>query len=198
MDAVVDPLVLATPSLSDSVLADIGRRRGSRVHFSEEKVKYLNVAIRYACLCTRDRLAHFLAQLFHESWGLYYMEEIASGEDYEGREDLGNIQRGDGRRYKGRGPIQLTGRANYRRYGALLDLDLEAEPEMASGPDVGFLVAAWYWLDHGMHALADHSSEDPEAAFRAITRTINGGYNGLEDRRAWLGAAWGALSFMDE
>jgi len=131
-------------------------------------------------LLTGARREMFLAQLGHESVGLKYMEEIASGEAYEGRRDLGNAYIGDGRKYKGRGPIQLTGRANYRRFGKLLGLDLEGEPELAASPEVGFRTAVMYWTDHGLNALAD--ADD----YRQITRRINGGYNGWDDRKNWL------------
>src|ERR1700704_2715751 len=79
----------------------------------------------------------FLAQLAHESGELRYMEELASGSAYEGRKDLGNTQPGDGKRYKGRGPIQLPGRANYRAAGKALGYDLEGMPELAARPEVG-------------------------------------------------------------
>lgn len=125
------------------------------------------------------RESAFLAQLAHESGGLRYWEEIASGSDYEGRADLGNTRHGDGRRYKGRGPIQLTGRANYRRAGAVLNLNLEDNPEQVATHGIGCLVAAWFWADKKLNELADEGTED---AFRRITRRVNGGYNGWQDR----------------
>lgn len=136
------------------------------------------------------REAAFLGQLAHESGGLRYWEEIASGAAYEGRADLGNTQPGDGRRYKGRGPIQITGRANYRQAGAALDLDLIAHPEQAATTSTGFLIAAWFWDSRRLNALAD---EDTEDAYRRITRRINGGYNGWQDRRAYWVRARAAL-----
>jgi putative chitinase len=125
---------------------------------------------------TRLRMAAFLSQLAHESADLRYMEEIASGEAYEGRKNLGNVNPGDGKRYKGRGPIQLTGRANYQAYGELLELDLINNPEQAASPEVGFKIAALYWHIKKLNALADLEN------MKEITRRINGGYNGLEDR----------------
>ncbi len=122
------------------------------------------------------REAAFLAQLAHESGELRYMEEIASGSAYEGRKDLGNTQPGDGKRYKGRGPIQLTGRANYQKYGGLLGLDLVNNPTIAATPEVGFRIAGQFWKLNGLNALADQQD------IRQITRRINGGYNGLDDR----------------
>ena len=141
--------------------------------------KPLNDAMREG-LITGARREMFLAQLGHESAGLKYMEEIASGEAYENRRDLGNTHVGDGKRFKGRGPIQLTGRANYRRFGKLLGLDLEGDPKVAAEPEVGFRVAVMYWTDRNLNALADAND------YRQITRRINGGYNGWEDRCNWL------------
>lgn len=122
------------------------------------------------------RKAAFLAQLAHESGELRYMEEIASGAAYEGRKDLGNTQPGDGKRYKGRGPVQLTGRANYAKYGPLLGLDLVSHPEIAATKEVGFRIAGLFWMAHDCNKLAD------AGAFKAITKKINGGLTGYDDR----------------
>lgn len=132
--------------------------------------------MREAQIVTPRRAVAFIAQLGHESDSLRYFEEIASGAAYEGRRDLGNTQPGDGRRYKGRGPIQLTGRANYRAAGRALGLNLEENPYQAARPPVGFRIAGWYWRSRDLNALADGEN------FREITRRINGGYNGWADR----------------
>lgn len=145
----------------------------------KDAAKYLpllNAAMDEAEINTKLRLAAFLAQVAHESGQFRYMEEIADGSAYEGRKDLGNIQKGDGKRYKGRGPIQLTGRANYKKCGEALGLDLETNPELAGDPGTGFRIACWYWTTRKLNALADASK------FDAITKAINGGYNGKEDR----------------
>ncbi len=139
----------------------------------------LNAAMTYGSITTCARRAAFLAQLAHESAGLYYMEEIASGADYEGRTDLGNTQPGDGRRYKGRGPIQLNGRANYRSAGRALGVDLEGNPTLAATPQWGFKVATWYWTTRNLNSFADQNTQ---SAFDSITYRINGGYNGKADR----------------
>jgi putative chitinase len=133
---------------------------------------------KYAINTPRRRTA-FQAQLAHESGELRYMEELESGDRYKGNRELGNTQPGDGRRYKGRGPIQLTGRFNYRRAGEVLGLDLEARPELAAQPNVGCLVAGWSWQTHQLNDLADRKD------FRAITRRINGGYHGLKQRERY-------------
>jgi predicted chitinase len=125
---------------------------------------------------TRLRMVHFLAQLAHESDHFRTLEEYASGSAYEGRRDLGNIHRGDGRRFKGRGAIQLTGRSNYREMGKRLGIDLEGKPELAATPKVSSEVAAIYWTSRGLNELADADNG------KQITRKINGGYNGLTDR----------------
>jgi predicted chitinase len=141
----------------------------------------LNKALREGALLTPRRAAAFLAQLGHESGELRYWEELASGVDYEGRKGLGNTQAGDGVRYKGRGPIQLTGRANYRAAGAALGLPLEEQPELVATVDVGFRVAVWFWNSRNLSALADVGTL---ASFRSITQRINGGQNGAADREA--------------
>ena len=115
-------------------------------------------------------------------------EELADGSEYEGWcQSLGNCQPGDGVRYKGRGPIQLTGRANYRRVGDAFGLDLEGNPALAGTPEVGFRVAGYYWQTHGLNELADQGD------FREITRRINGGYNGMDLREAYHRTARRAL-----
>lgn len=133
------------------------------------------------------RLAHFMAQVVHESGSFRYMEEIASGQAYEGRADLGNVQPGDGKRYKGRGPIQITGRANYRTFGRAIGIDIENHPEIAAIPSIGLHLALEYWKAKGLNALAD--ADD----VLTITKRINGGTNGLADREAHLVKAKGLL-----
>ena len=137
------------------------------------------------------REAAFLAQLAHESGELRYMEEIASGAAYEGRKDLGNTQPGDGKLYKGRGPIQLTGRANYKKYGDLLGLDLINNPTIAATKEVGFRIAGQFWSLNGLNQLADQQD------FKQITKRINGGYNGLDDRTMYYNRAKKVLNKDD-
>jgi len=132
------------------------------------------------------RQAHFIAQVGHESCDLRYSEEIASGTAYEARKDLGNTAAGDGPRFKGRGLIQITGRANYNAYGKHKGRDFLTPPNydlIASDPELAVDVACWFWTEHGLNALAD--ADD----IRAVTKVINGGYNGLADRQARLARA---------
>ena len=150
---------------------------------ADQYLPLLNAAMVQGGINTPKRQAAFLAQLAHESGQLRYFEEIASGAAYEGRRDLGNTQPGDGVRFKGRGPIQLTGRHNYRIAGQALGIDLENNPTLAARPDIGFRIAVWYWNSRNLNAQADAGN------FDAITRAINGGYNGKADRdRYWARA----------
>jgi predicted chitinase len=149
---------------------------------------WLNRAMWEFGITTPRRKACFLAQLAHESGELRYFEEHASGEAYEGRcEDLGNCAAGDGTRYKGRGPIQLTGRKNYRQAGAALGLDLEAEPELAGRREVGFRIAGWFFQVSGLNELAERDQ------FSEITRRINGGLLNEQQREMYWARARAAL-----
>ncbi|MGH7020012.1 MAG: glycoside hydrolase family 19 protein [Brevundimonas sp.] len=159
-------------------LTSLFARMGASSAIAAELGLAANVHFRtYGILDTGLRLAHFMGQCSHESGGFRYMEEIASGQAYEGRANLGNTQPGDGKRFKGRGPIQLTGRANYRRVGRKIGIDLESHPDMVSHPSVGLLVGCVYWADRSLNAKAD--ADD----LLGLTRAINGGTNGLEDRK---------------
>ena len=145
---------------------------------------YFNEALSYADINTCNRISAFVAQIGHESAGLRYFEEIASGEAYEGRASLGNTEPGDGKRYKGRGPIQLTGRSNYRKAGARLGLNFEEDPELAVFPSGGFKAAADYWKNHWSGNLNQYCDSGTDADFRTLTLRINGGTNGLAGRSA--------------
>lgn len=139
-------------------------------------------------ISTDLRMAHFIAQLAHESASFRHTEELASGDAYEGRADLGNTQRGDGRRFKGRGLIQLTGRANYTEYSRAVGVDHVARPQLLStDPYAAVDVACWFWHTRRLNALAD--ADD----VKAVTRRINGGYNGLDDRIEYLTRAKAVL-----
>ena len=138
-------------------------------------------------LTTPLRQAHFLAQLCHESGSFNYLEELASGEDYEWRDDLGNVQAGDGVRFKGRGLIQITGRANYGDCGDALGQDLIATPTRLADPDLACRSAGWFWNTRYLSAFADRDDVD------TITYRINGGYNGYDERVEFLNAAKAVL-----
>lgn len=139
-------------------------------------------------IATRVRAAAFIAQVAHESGSLRYKEEIASGSAYEGRTDLGNTQPGDGVRYKGRGLIQLTGRFNYRQAGQAMGLPLEDNPELVvQDPYTNAAVAGWYWQSRNINSAADRGD------FEQVTRLINGGLNGYDDRLQFWDRAKRAL-----
>lgn len=131
-------------------------------------------------ISTALRMAHYLAQVAHESAELRYTKEIADGKAYEGRKDLGNTSPGDGVRYKGRGLIQLTGKANYMAYKAYCNFDVVSKPELLEQPLGATRSSMWFWWKHGLNELAD--SDD----VNAVTKRINGGYNGLASRKKYL------------
>ena len=129
------------------------------------------------------RMAHFLAQIGHESLSFVYTQEIASGAAYEGRKDLGNIHKGDGVRFKGRGLLQLTGRDNYASYSQYKKVDfLQSGNEelIATTPEYALDVSLWFWMKRKLNKYADGDK------LKAITRRVNGGYNGLADRADYL------------
>ena len=148
---------------------------------------HLNHAMQTYGVDTMQRTAAFIAQLAHESGEFRWMEEIWGPTDPQRRYEppgtlaarLGNTQPGDGKRFKGRGPIQITGRFNYTKYGALLGIDLTAQPELAATPEIAFATAGLYWQSNGLNELADAGD------FLKITRRINGGTNGLADRQKY-------------
>jgi len=140
---------------------------------------FLDKWMDYYLITTPVRKRAFLAQVGHESGQLFYSKEIASGAAYEGRKDLGNIQAGDGVNFKGRGLIQITGRANYDRVGKAFGIDLLKNPQMLQGPELAVRSACWFWFKKGLNVIAD--LDTPES-FIIITEKINGGTNGLQDR----------------
>jgi putative chitinase len=143
-------------------------------------------------ITTRLRIAHWLGQAAHETGRFQFLTEVGDAAyfaRYDGRKDLGNTQPGDGAKYRGRGLFQITGRANYARYGAKLNLDLIDDPAQAADPGVAVRTACLFWDDHALNALAD--ADD----CKAVTQTINGGQNGYADRLAFttrVKAVWPA------
>lgn len=140
----------------------------------------INEAMSRHSISGLKRVSCFIAQIGHESGQLLYVREIwgptAVQRRYEGREDLGNTVSGDGRKYCGRGLIQITGRANYAKCGKALGIDLISHPELLEQPQWATESAAWFWESNGLNELADRDQ------FNTITRRINGGLNGLSDR----------------
>jgi putative chitinase len=168
----------------------------------------LSTAMGQRAIVTPKRIAAFIAQVAHESLGFFLTEENlayrakrlleifpghfdeTSAAQYAGKPKaiasrvyanrMGNHDEasGDGWVYRGRGLIQLTGRENYQLCGKALGVDLERNPDWLLGKPLAAQSAAWFWLSHGCNEFADFCKID------AISRRINGGNNGLAERRA--------------
>lgn len=130
-------------------------------------------------ITTNLRLAHFLSQCAHESGNWKYKLEIASGRAYEGRKDLGNTEAGDGVRFKGRGYIQLTGRANYHKFSKFIGEDCVANPDLVA-TKYPLASAAYFFNSNKLWSICDLGATD-EIVTR-VTKRVNGGANGLSDR----------------
>jgi putative chitinase len=131
-------------------------------------IQPLNAAMAEFRINTPVKMAAFLAQIAHESGSFHYVREIASGAAYEGRKDLGNTRPGDGVKYKGRGLIQITGKANYQKCGTALGLDLVSYPDLLEQPEAACRSAAWFWDSHGCNELAE------DGMFGATSVKVNG------------------------
>lgn len=166
-------------SVTASMLVDVYQIPQER---AEAWADPISAACHQGDIDTPLRICAFLAQIGHESGRLRYVRELWGPTDwqrnYEGRKDLGNTEPGDGFRFRGRGLIQITGRANYALAGAALNLDLLNHPELLEDPVHAAMSAAWFWDAHGLNALADAGD------LHGITHVINGGYNGMVDRQA--------------
>jgi putative chitinase len=129
------------------------------------------------------RLAAFLSQCAYETGGFIFFKELG-GQDYFKKYEgdtkigkmLGNTQPGDGYKYKGRGPLQITGRSNYEHYGKLINENLIDDPDLLLIPDIGVHCACEFWKQHDLNTLSDNGN------IREITKRINGGLNGLDER----------------
>lgn len=141
------------------------------------EIDEMNACLQKYDITTTQRIRHFLSQTAHESGGGRYKKEIASGEAYNGRTDLGNTQPGDGPRYKGAGYLQTTGRYNYQRLS-----DYLGDPRVMEGVDYvaenyPFTAAGFWWDDNKMNDLCDSGAD-----CYTVTLRVNGGTNGLADR----------------
>ena len=139
-----------------------------------------------------NRIVHFLAQCGHESGNFWWLEEIASGSAYEWRDDLGNNQPGDGKRYKGRGLIQLTGKTNYQGFEKKTGHKAIANPEQVAKYPQAMASALYFWDRERLNEIADQGMTD--AVCKKITRIVNGGYNGLDHRLELMHKAKALLS----
>lgn len=137
-----------------------------------------------------ERLRCFIAQVAHESGEFKYTRELASGEAYEGRIDLGNTQKGDGVKFKGRGLIQVTGRDNYKRCSLYLfgDERLLEHPELLENPVEAMRSAIWFWQVNSLNQICDEEDYrhtwkgKPLTKFEWLTKRINGGLTGIKQR----------------
>jgi putative chitinase len=168
-------------------VTQIAKSTGGPISRASVFASWLNKAMQAYDITTPARQAAFLAQIGHESGGLRYTREIwgptPAQQRYEWRKDLGNTQRGDGKLFMGRGLIQITGRANYESVGKALGRSFVDRPELLETAEWASLSAAWFFDMKGLNELAD------EGEFERITRRINGGINGLDDRLARWEAA---------
>ena len=185
-------LFLAAGVAQSMTPQDLARAAGARIDRATEFFPAIRAAMAEFDINTPARQAAFLAQIGHESGGLHWTVEIwgptSAQLRYEGRKDLGNTQPGDGYKFKGRGLIQTTGRANYAATGAALGVELVYHPELLAEPELAARSAAWYWQSRGLNELADVGD------FRRITLRVNGGLNGLADRLALWDAAKATLA----
>ena len=159
-------------------------------------VPVLNTAmVRFQIIGTK-RVAAFIAQIGHESGQFRYVRELGS-DQYLSKYDTGSLAKrlgntpeadGDGQKYRGRGLIQITGRANYMMCGEALALDLINQPELLEKPQHACMSAAWFWASRGLNTLADAGQ------FDKITQRINGGQNGAADRQALYARALKVLA----
>lgn len=168
--------------LTGAMLKKIGPNIPSSV--VEQRAKELNDAMELFGIKTPVAQAMFLAQIMHESGELRHVEEIASGKAYDTgslAKRLGNTPEadGDGQKFKGRGYIQITGTYNYSDISKDFDIDFLSNPEELSDPVVAAQSAAWFWNKKNLSQKAGAGTLDN---FKAVTKTINGGYNGLDDR----------------
>lgn len=176
-----------------------------RVAFPKAKIghlvkvfPYINPAMVEFEINTPKRVKFFLAQIGHESGNFAYISEIASGKAYEMRSDLGNLTKEaitaahakgttTGRFYKGRAWLMITGYYNYKACGDALGIDLVNHPELAAEYINATRISAWWWKANGCNKFCD--SDD----FKGLTKKINGGYNGFNDRKIHLANVTGAL-----
>jgi putative chitinase len=169
----------------------LSQSTGARIDRATEWLPVIQSAMQEFGIDTKARQAMFLAQIGHESGGMRYTTEIwgptPSQVRYEGRPDLGNIHIGDGFRFRGRGLIQTTGFYNYEKTAAALGIDCVNNPDILAEPSNAARSAAWWWQSHNLNRFADTGD------IVGCTKVINGGTNGLEQRKKLYEAAKLAL-----
>jgi len=198
IDTVIKLIEEALPEVSAFVVTD-DQLKAIMPHLpAEKRTEYLPHIVKAMAdhaVNTAKRAAAYLAQIAHESAELKYMAEIWGPTDQQKKYEphtelsktLGNTETGDGFKYRGRGPIQITGRDNYKKYGDALGVDFIANPDLAEQAEHAFQVSCAFWKSHGLNELADAGD------FKAITHKINGGLTGLADREKYFETARKAL-----
>ncbi|MEO1209568.1 MAG: glycoside hydrolase family 19 protein [Cyanobacteria bacterium J06638_20] len=163
---------------------------GSKQH--KDRIQAMMPGINETChrfqINTPLRISHFFGQILHESGGFRWLREIWGPTDAQRRyepqsrlaRNLGNVSSGDGRRYMGRGVIQLTGRYNYKQFSDAMGMDFVSNPDLVASPQYAVLVGGWYWDTRKINGAADRDD------LLRVTRLVNGGKNGLADRRRYL------------
>lgn len=167
------------PPASGSILArftpnEVASSLGAPLGNVEKYWPAIAKALEEAGITSNEAVMAVLATIKTEVGRFEPIPEYASGEAYNGRADLGNTHPGDGPRYKGRGFIQLTGRANYRTYGQKLGVDLEGNPDLALDPTIAARVLVEYFKQRGIAAMAERGD------WRDVRRAVNGGTNGYD------------------
>lgn len=161
---------------------------GGQVNTARKLTPGINETFTKYQIDTPLRMAHFLAQVMHESGGFQWLREIwgptPDQKSYElphrKARELGNTKAGDGSRFRGRGLIQLTGRANYKQFSDALGIDFISHPEKVEIAPYAVLAAGWYWNTRKINEPADQDD------VVEVTKRINGGTNGIADRRKYL------------
>jgi putative chitinase len=176
----------------------IAKSTGANIENARKFEPYLNRYMRKYGINTPSRVMAFLSQIGVESARLSTTEEFASGQAYEGRSDLGNIYAGDGQKFKGRGLIQITGRANYEAVKNNFGWDVINNPNLLLEPSKATEVSAWWWSNRKrsgkyLNEWADQLNPkdsiyvgNNSEIFEQITRGVNGGINGLNERKAFF------------
>lgn len=162
------------------------RCTGARLDRAQRFAEPLTSAMQEFGIDTPLAQAAFLANVGHESGGLHWLTELGDVgyfQKYEGRRDLGNTEPGDGFKFRGRGVLQTTGRANYKSLSNHLGIDFIANPDQLAMPVEASLSAGYFWQSHALNAPANAGD------FLRCVRVINGGTNGLADRQALYDAA---------
>jgi len=175
---VAAPVVIRSPPdrIKTTDLSAIGVTQENR----DKYLPHLNNAAREFDIVTKNRASMFVAQVAHESGLFRYTSEIwgptPAQSRYEGRADLGNVYPGDGSQYRGHGFIQVTGRTNHAKVASYFHVPFEQIVSWLQTPEGACRSAGWYWMAHGCNELADSLN------IEGVTRAINGGVNGLQQR----------------